>query len=183
MSKPKNVSYQIINPKSGTDDEQDLHALLREIVDEHHEELCDARIALAWNFSWKTDVDGRLILGKCKKASDLDRELAPYDFVIILNEDFWRNPVVTDAQRRVLLDHELCHACRALDDELEPVIDVRGRPVFRIRKHDIEEFTDIVQRHGIYLHDLERFAKALEATKATPLFPETPTASGPELVQ
>jgi hypothetical protein len=119
------------------------------------------RIALAWATSWKPDVDGRLVLGKCKKASDLDRELAPFDFVILLNRDFWLNPRVTDRQRDALLDHELMHAAIAYDEHGDPKIDARGRTVYRIRKHDIEEFRDVVARHGCYKADLEDFARAI----------------------
>lgn len=158
-AKTKKVAYELIG--EGTDDGTPMYLLLHELISKHHEHLRDARIALAWAKSWKPDVDGRLILGKCKKASDLDRELAAFDFIILLNRGFWRDPDVTDAQRRALLDHELCHAAVAYDQRGEPIIDERGRQVFRLRKHDIEEFAAIVERHGTYKRDLETFAAAL----------------------
>jgi hypothetical protein len=37
----------------------------------------------------------------------------------------------------------------------------RGKYVFRVRKHDVEEFSEIVERHGIWKHDLQVFADAL----------------------
>lgn len=160
MRKPKKVSYVLIE-----ESDSNMYEMLRELVNDHHEEIREARIALAWNTSWKPDVDGRVTLGKCKKASDLDRELAPYDFVIILRREFWEHGATTDEQRRALLDHELCHAARKYDSGGEPVYDERGNPVFRIRKHDIEEFTEVIQRHGIYKRDLERFAAALFRSK------------------
>lgn len=140
-----------------------MYELLYGIVDEHHEELSQShvRIALAWCTSWKRDVDGRLTLGKCKKATDLDRELAPYDFVVLLNRDFWLNPRVTDLQRRALLDHELMHAALAYDADGAPKVDDRGRRVYRIRKHDLEEFRDIAARYGCYKADIEDFMQAL----------------------
>jgi hypothetical protein len=57
---------------------------------------------------------------------------------------------------------------------MEPKEDPDGRKLYRIRKHDIEEFQAIVVRHGLYKQDLEAFAK--EAVKAlqSPLFPEGP---------
>jgi hypothetical protein len=106
-------------------------------------------------------VDGRLTLGKCKKASDLDRELSQWDFVILLRKAFWTHEGVTFAQRRALLDHELCHAAVALDGHGQPVRDERDRIVYRTRKHDLEEFTAIVERHGCWMRDLELFAAAL----------------------
>lgn len=154
---PKKVSYQLIDRDSVLG--RTMYLKLRDCVEEHHEELVDARIALAWCTSWKPDVDGRVVLGKCKKASDLDREFAPFDFVILLSRWWWQDLQVTDAQRVALLDHELCHAAVRYDDKTgDPVRDERGRKVYRVRKHDIEEFADIVRRHGTYKRDLEMFA-------------------------
>jgi hypothetical protein len=156
---PKKVSYEILQTESLVG--HPMYVLLEDLVVAYHPELERARIALAWCTSWKPDVDGRVTLGKCKKASDLDRELAAYDFVILLRKSFWLDPRVSDAQRRALLDHELCHAALKYDDAGAPVEDERGRLVYRTRKHDIEEFTDIVTRYGTWTADLERFAFAL----------------------
>ena len=106
--KPKAVSYELIAQDGHTG--EPMYALLAELVAAHHEDLDRARIALAWCTSWKPDVDGRVTLGKCKKASDLDRELSQWDFIILLRKSFWTDERVTHAQRRALLDHELCHA-------------------------------------------------------------------------
>jgi hypothetical protein len=138
-----------------------MYELLAELVALYHEELEGARIALAWCTSWKPDVDGRVTLGKCKKASDLDRELSRWDFVILLRKTFWTDERVTLAQRRALLDHELCHAARKLDQHGQPCEDQRGRHVYRTRKHDLEEFTAVVERHGLWQRDLEMFAAAI----------------------
>jgi hypothetical protein len=123
VSSPKAVSYVLIPPK--TDIGAPMYERLYSIIDDHHEDLArtNVRIALAWATTWKADVDGRLTLGKCKKASDLDRELAPYDFVILLNRDFWMNPRVSDLQRSALLDHELMHAAVAYDENGDAKVD------------------------------------------------------------
>lgn len=166
---PKRVPYELIKPDliHGIP----MYQLLSDLVDAHHTELTDARIGLAWALSWRPDVDGRLKLGMCRRASDLDRELADFDFVVLLNKTFWQNVTVTLEQRAALLDHELCHATVKLDDRTnEPVRDERGRKVYRIRKHDIEEFADIVRRYGCYKRDLELFAGALLARAATETF-------------
>jgi hypothetical protein len=176
--KPKRVSFELI-PRDSTIGHP-VYALLDELVSAHHHDLRDARIALAWCLSWKPDVDGRVVLGKCKKASDLDRELATFDFVILLRRSFWRNDQVTDHQRRALLDHELHHAAVKHDATGEPVYDERGRLVYRVRKHEVEEFTAIVERYGMWTADLERLAIALRRNAAGPFKPcdqcrETPT--------
>lgn len=163
---PKRVSYELIDPKSVIG--QPVYKLLRELVKAHHDDLVDARIALAWCTSWKPDVDGRVTLGKCRKASDLDRELAAFDFIILLKKSFWQDQSVTVDQRRALLDHELCHAGVRLDDRTgDPVTDERGRKVYRLVKHDVEEFSAIVSRYGVWKKDLEQFAAALNRSAAT----------------
>ncbi len=159
MAEPKKVNYKLIEDKS-------IHSLLEEIVSEYHEELGEAHIALAWQKSIKADKDGRLVLGKCVKATDLQKEFASYDFIILLNQEVWQHESFTIEKKRALIDHELCHAAPAIDAETdEQKEDERGRPVWRIRKHDIEEFREIVQRHGCYKGDLEKFAEALLESK------------------
>lgn len=138
------------------------------VADANHPHLKEARIALAWRKDWTADRDGHVVLGKCKKASDLDRELTPWDFVILLNADVW--PDLTDAQREAILDHELCHAAVVYGDDGRPKRDERGRVCYRVRKHDVEEFYEVVKRHGTFKRDLEEFAKVLLERKATPLF-------------
>jgi hypothetical protein len=166
---PKKVSYELIAVGSLAGER--MYPLLDTLVAEHHSEIAGARIALAWNTSWKADTDGRLVLGKCKKASDLDRELAPYDFVILLLKSFWEDARTSDAQRAALLDHELCHAAPKEDPETgENMEDERGRLVYRTRRHDIEEFGCIVERHGLYKRDLEAFARSIRRAK-TPALP------------
>ena len=179
-AQPKRVAYQLID--KGTDIGKVMYRMLRELVQEHHAEIRDARIALAWNSAWKRDVDGRHTLGKCKKASDLDRELASFDFIVILHKDFWTNPTTTDAHRRALLDHELCHASVRVDRHGEPIVDERGRVVFRTRKHDLEEFACIAERHGCWKRDIESFAQALRRSPQGTLDldvdePKTPAAA------
>jgi len=159
--KHKPISYELI-PRD-VEWGRLMYEQLYQIIDQYHEELSqtDVRIALAWSRSWQPDVDGRLTLGKCVKASELHRELAPFDFCILLNRDFWRNERVTAVQRRALLDHELMHAAVARDENGDPKVDERGRVMYRMRKHDLEEFRDIVARHGCYKSDIEEFMKAV----------------------
>jgi hypothetical protein len=166
QAKLKKVAYRFIPPES--EHGQPMYALLRELVGAYHTELRNARIALAWNLAWQPDVDGRMKLGMCRKASDLDREIGgcePFDFVIILRREFWQDTHVTDRQRRALLDHELCHATIKLDEHGEPAVDERGRLVYRTRKHDLEEFVEIGERYGCWKKDITEFARAVERAK------------------
>lgn len=158
--KPKRLAYELIRDEPGSIGRQ-AYVMVRELVSSYRRDLVDARIALAWCTSWKPDPDGRVTIGKCRKASDLDRELMEFDFIILLSKSFWLDLDVTDEQRRALLDHELMHAAVKCSENGEPEEDAKGRIVYRIRKHDIEEFADTVKRHGIYRGDLDNFAAAL----------------------
>jgi hypothetical protein len=154
---PKRVNYELIARAT----EPAMYELLNMLVENVHDHLTNARIALAWRKALKPDADGKLILGRAKKASDLDREIAPYDFVIILNKEFWTDARTKEEQRTALMDHELSHCEVELDDNGEPKVDEKDRICYRIRKHDIEEFRGVVERNGIYKRDLELFAKTL----------------------
>ena len=166
---PKKVSYWLIPRDWSTEAErvirQPIYRLLDELVREYHEELKDARIVCAWALSWKPDADGRVTLGKCKKASELDRELSPYDFVILLSKDFWMDLHVSPEQRKALLDHELTHAAVSYDERGEPKVDEKGRIVYRVRRHDLEEFSAIAERYGCWKKDIEGFADALRRAR------------------
>lgn len=158
--KLKKVSYERIDPMSEVG--APIYAMLDDVVRNwHQDDLGRARLMLAWNTAWKPDVDGIRTLGKMKKATDLDRELANFDGVILLSRWFWYLDEVTDKDRIALLDHECRHLRLKLDDNGLPVQDERDHLVYRIAKHDIEEFTEIVQRHGIWKSNLEAFAAAL----------------------
>ena len=130
------------------------------LIDQHHPHLKDAKIALAWMYGKKEDTDGRLVLGRAKKGSDLDRELNEFDFVIMLNHEAWNMGSFTEEQQLALLDHELCHCQVSIDTSGELKKDEKGRIVYRSRKHDVEEFSEIVARHGMWKRDLEQFAQS-----------------------
>lgn len=145
-----------------------LHALLQSLVEKHHAHLAEAKIALLWRLNWKADADGHLILGQARKASDVDKELHNYDFAILLNYEVWASADFNKDQKRALVDHELCHCVRATTKDGDPKFDERGRPLWRLRGHDLEEFDQIVIRHGCWKRHIEAFANA--ALKRGPLY-------------
>lgn len=145
----KPVSYDLIRDDSIAG--RAMYAMCNEIVEEHHEEVINARIALAWALTWKPDVDGHVKLGQMKKASDLDRELHPFDFVCLLNAEWWQDGRVTDAQRRALLDHELCVPpwVRVSGPQVEAAISRRyAGKLVRIRTASGHE-TSVTENHPV----------------------------------
>lgn len=153
--KDKEVNFELISS------EHPIYGLLDGARREWHEKLSEARIALAWRLRLKPDVDCKIVLGKCVKISDLQKELAHYDFIIVLNQIYWDD--FSEKQRLALLDHELCHAAPSLNRKTgDQLRDARDRPIWRVRKHDIEEFACVVERHGMWKGDLQLFAQAID---------------------
>lgn len=173
MSEEKTSGYAVLEAK----DHKGLYGHLARLFEENHEDRlgCKPRIVLAEAYSWKADADGRLVLGKCRKASDLDRQLHGWDFIIIVHHDLLHDrKTYTEAQLLAVLDHELCHCAVQEDAETgEPKRNEDGDIVYRVRKHDIEEFQEIVNRHGLYKGDVEAFAKEVLAKRNAPLLAET----------
>lgn len=162
-AKPK---YRLIDRETKIG--EGAYALLEKARVAWHDHLRDAEIVLAWMIGKKADRDGRITLGRCRKVGELDRQLQQADLVIVLNQEYWTS--FNEEQRLALLDHELCHADVAIDSDNEPKVDGHQRKQFRLRKHDIEEFSAVVKRHGIYKRDLETFVEALRSSKQGDLF-------------
>lgn len=166
--KPKIVNIEKIERTDINGEERYVYTLMDEIIAAHHPHLEMAKIVLAWHKGWNEDADGRIKLGTCKKVGDIDRDLHGYDFIITLNEPFW--DAASDQQQRALMDHELTHAQVQLDENGVEKEDEKGRTVYRIRGHDVEEFTEVVKRHGIWKNDLQAFAKELKQKADNPLY-------------
>jgi hypothetical protein len=79
-----------------------------------------------------------------------------------------------------------CHADVALDKDGEPKVDAAGRKVYRVKKHDYQEFHAIIERHGLWDRDLKRLGETIikqaQATLAFPV-PVEAGASGEVTVQ
>ncbi len=165
-TRARRVGYELI-PRDHVESHP-VYSLMGELVREHHEHLRDARIVAAWNLTWQPDADGRVKLVACVRANDLARELAPWDFVILIRRSTWKDERFTDEHRRALMDHALCYAERATDKAGVEATDERGRAVWRTRKPDIIEFSEVIERHGICSRDVERIADALRKQGAGP---------------
>lgn len=178
----KKVNFLIIPEQDDKGMIPEPYRVLDEVRDLYHGDTKQARIALAWRLRTKADKDGHIVLGKCIKVSDLYREYADYDFIITLNKEFWEDLAVTKEQRMALVDHEMMHAAPTYNGETgEHEVDERGRYLFRVRGHDVEEFYDIVQRNGLWKRDLVAFAKVLAEKRKAPMFavdPSIPVDSG-----
>jgi len=171
--KSRKVQVELIDPAAKPVTKGDPYAVLARLVIDHHPDLIGAKIALVWHKGWKADEEGHVRLAKPKKASDLDREFHDYDLVVLLNRNVWNQVDFSEKQIRALLDHQLAHFAVVYDKEGDRQEDDRGRTMYRIVKHDVEEFTAIIERHGCWKRDLDAFVKSALAKPS--LFPESPS--------
>lgn len=163
---PKAVNYQLIDAKK----DPGPYEILTLARDKWHQDLEHAVILLAWRKLLKADKDGILILGRCVKVSDLNRELKLCDFIVVLNREVWESTQFDHKKKLALMDHELCHAAPVLDLDGNIKKDERNKYVFRTRKHEIEEFHSVVKHHGCYKSDLEALARIILDQAEAPLF-------------
>ncbi len=162
-AKAKKVSYELIAPTSEVGGP--IAALVRELVEAHHDDLQQARWSFAWATAWRPDRDGGIVTTKVVIANDLGRELAPYDLVLLINREWWYHPRTTELARRARVDHALQGVTRRFDGNGEPAHDERLRPLFRAVKPDIQEHTPIIARYGCYVGPIERVFMALQRHK------------------
>lgn len=113
--------------------------LVESITHQHHKRLDGASIAVLTKEK-ASKSKGKTILATAslvpsKVEPILDDE---YHFMIVIGRDRWET--LEDAQRRALIDHELCHC--VMDGDAP-----------KMRNHDYEEFAEIIARHGFWRED------------------------------
>lgn len=138
----------------------EVAAIAEKIIAAHHAHLADVRVEFVFRDK-AAKKNGKEVGGTARKVSGLNAFLArdgeqggDYSedfFVIEIAEDIWSE--LTPHQKQALVDHELMHCTFEIDEKTDAL-------KLGIRGHDIEEFAEIVQRHGIWSRDLADFAAA-----------------------
>ena len=72
------------------------------------------------------------------------------DYLLTISQDAWEH--FTGKQRKALIDHELYHMAKKKGKD--------GKTQWKLRCHDVEEFTEIVKRYGAWTNSLAKFRKA-----------------------
>lgn len=111
-------------------------------------------------------------LARAMKAGAKLGYFSGLDLIIEVNWEAWL--LLSTAQRIALMDHELCHFSMEVDD--------KGKTVYGLLGHDVEEFGGIVSRWGLWKPDLKTFATTVFNRHQRDLFeipalPEGVTAS------
>lgn len=158
------------------------------LIEKHHTHLEGRRIEYLFRDKAPSS-GGRMVLGRARIKRGLDAYLArpgqltvlgeggeimsasleadrPIDpapfFVMEISLDTWGKDVdgvrwgLSDEQRVALVDHELCHF--SINEEGEP----------KLRSHTVEEFADVVKRHGLWKPDVEWFATVAKGARPLP---------------
>jgi hypothetical protein len=99
----------------------------------------------------KTQLPEREIDGHFFPATEVESFEAPEFFLMEIAADIWE--YLEPWQRVALVDHELYHFTIEYDD---------NGVKLGIRAHDIEEFIEVLVRHGRWDKDLSEFGNALQ---------------------
>lgn len=131
------------------------------LIEEHHPHLANARIL--WLFTTaKRKKANRVVLGTAARLGVLQRYLSSgmesidtgYDFMILLSDKHWAG--LKPAQRLALVDHCLCRC-----GQRETVNRRTGATTttWCTLAPDVEEFSAVVERHGLWLNEQKAFVK------------------------
>lgn len=96
--------------------------------------MCDIRYLKVYPNISKTTA------GRCKALNRREHHLSGgYDYVVEMSGELWDR---LDADRRYILTwHELKHVYPVYNDN-------KGEWNYKVRKHDVEDFEEILDRHG-----------------------------------
>ena len=142
------------------------------IIEAYHPHLIGYPIRVVWRSIAKKAGHKRVALGTAEIVRGRFAQFVMTDeekgmegqekghqmFWMEVAEDLWDD--LTEAQQTALLDHELCHFGVEETDE--------GEEDMVILEHDVEEFTAIVRRHGLWGESLWQFGMAMSESMAVP---------------
>lgn len=139
--------------------------LARDILCEFptHRPLLDARVTVDYVFAFPSGQghaltkNGLKCLGLCRIVPLKARVLGRADAEISLDAEWWEDATLNE--RRAVLDHELHHIEVQMGQR-----DDFGRPVLKLRKHDVEIgfFDCIAFRHGEHSQERIQAKRILE---------------------
>jgi len=80
------------------------------------------------------------------------------DFLVTIDKQYWDSG--SEIDQEILIYHEMCHMIHQVNNEGELRFDLYGNPIWGLRGHDVEEFTQTVQRYGAYSNEIREFINA-----------------------
>lgn len=124
--------------------------IVRKVLHGCHAHLKEAKIGVSIRKGDWTAGDNR-IPGKAKLVGADVKAFLDYDFILQVNEEILS--MSSPEQKESLFDHLLSY-CSYNDNEKS------GVRVWKIRKPEIHEFIEVMERRGIWNADLKKFEQA-----------------------
>lgn len=124
------------------------------LIPKYHHEIASAKIKFGCR-NRASKVAGEKIPGNVAKASPADRWLAKedVDFKLVVALDVWNE--LESRQRYALIDH-LLSRCVGVEDE------TTGEMKYSIRPPQVQEFPEIVERHGKWNDGLAEMGQCMK---------------------
>lgn len=132
---------------------EEVAKIIGALIREHHDHLREVSIAVLWVNDVRPDADGIVWLGKMGSLTEKYQLLTGFDALLELNRVQW--VFLEPAQKLAVIDHELAHLDFQRDENGFPKVDGHGNFKMRTRKHPVEEFPEIVARHGAWTDTLK----------------------------
>ncbi|MCD6214418.1 MAG: hypothetical protein J7J46_05540 [Candidatus Desulfofervidus sp.] len=122
-------------------DAPEVEALAKKLIKKF--QLSDAEEAVIKFLFYRAEKSS--FFGKCSRATGKWSYLTGYDYVIEVWEPFWSR--VSDHAKEALIYHELLH--------IQKQVTTKGKVKWILRKHDVEEFLDVVREYGPWSDNLQ----------------------------
>jgi predicted metallopeptidase len=123
----------------------------RGLIRKFHTDLINTKIAYLYK-NKEIKSQGKMVIAFVTKCSGIVKVLSEYDAIMIVSYPTFQQ--LNEDQKIAIIDHALTHL---FVDE-----DSTGAPKLRILAHDVEEFSAIIERHGLYQQDLVRLGQVIQ---------------------
>lgn len=163
---PAKVAYRALTRTGEATPDQLPYSFIDWLVANHLPDLVDVRFGVSWHNNMKPDSDGRTELGMSRLVGDPARQQCSLDVNIILNQEWWHHNATTDEMRKAMLHHQLMHVGVRKDDNGDVKTDELNRPRLYNRKHNVEEFREVISAHGMYVDELAQTYRIMRESEA-----------------
>jgi hypothetical protein len=152
---------------------ENVESLAQRLIPKFHSELIDARIRYLF-INEGSKKGGRPVLGKVRKISGALEFLLDTDFLIEIALDSWND--LSEQQRAALVDH-LLERCYGEEDEKS------GEMKWTVREPDVQEFSSILQRHGVWNENLTGFVSIAQTLKIDALVADVVSSAADDVTE
>jgi len=133
---------------------KDVVALIEAVRDVYYPSLVDAKFVAIFDLR-KVRYGMHVPYAKIKPFSAIEKCAGiKEDILVIITKELWDR--LRRKQKKALIDHELAHI---------RVKEKGGKKLYRLTKHDVEEFVAVVRRRGAWSEELKLLKKNFKKKK------------------